>query len=147
MTRPKSLRGLLCRLAISYPDHALIATVVGVCLFGVAAASRCSHVSQCRFEQPWFAGDVHFNERLDFREDATGTWIQGGFDRDAGRQHKDFRWTRTGSTLTVVYDSNRRNRVGYRLNQRRDTCYLTFETHPFLSDRSGFLHFSNRDGL
>ena len=137
------LAEVLSRLVIAYPKHTLAIVLVAV-LLGVVATSQAPDVTECRFESTWYAGDQHFNERVEFRDDSSGTWIQGGFDDDAGDQHMDFRWGRTISTLTVVYDRNRRD-VRYAIKRRGDVCYLTFQDHPFLSDGSGFLNFADRD--
>lgn len=97
----------------------------------------------CRFEQTWYAGDVHFNERIELRADWTGTWIQGGMASDAPHDQKEFTWSRTASTLTVSYGDQQRT-IEYRIERPRSTCYLKFGAHPFLSDDPGYLTFSNR---
>ena len=122
-------------------ERAIGVVLVGVCALGLATR-RASDDEACRLEQAWEAGDLHFNETIDFRADASGTWTQGGLDGDAGHDRKQFRWARTDSVLTVTYDRDRRSDVRYDLARRAGRCYLTFHDHPFLTDGSGFTHFS-----
>lgn len=119
------------------------AIVFGVSLLALAATSRTHHVDECRFEQKWYAGDVHLNELLEFRVDSTGTWTEGGMAGDARHDQKEFQWSRAASTLTVIYDRDQRRTVEYRVERRGNHCYLTFNAHPFLADGSGFRHFSD----
>lgn len=131
------------RLAIAERQRALCVIVLGICLLGFAAMSRTERDDGCRFEQTWYAGDVHFNEQIEFRADSTGTWIQGGMASDAPHDRKEFTWERTASTLTVAYDRDQRRSVDYRIERRRNACYLTFTVHPFVGDGSGFRHFAD----
>jgi hypothetical protein len=125
------------RLAIE-ARHPVRAALFGVCVLVLAAVSRTEPADECRFERTWYAGDVHFNEQIEFRPDSTGTWIEDGMDSDAPHDRKDFSWQRTASTLTVAYDRDERRTVDYRLERRGNHCYLTFTVHPFLGEGSGF---------
>src|SRR5688572_2789973 len=130
------------QLAVPAPKHAAIAMLVGVsALAGVATRSA---EQACPFEQTWYAGDVHFNERIEFRADASGTWISSGMADEARQERRTFRWSRTSSRLSVMAGDVRRD-IGYSVRPYRQSCFLTFEDHPLLGDRSGFTHFSNRE--
>lgn len=130
-------------VAIAERPRALGLVLLGACLLGYAAMSRTEPDDDaCRFEQTWYAGDVHFNEQIEFRGDATGTWMQDGMAGDAPHVRKEFRWERTASTLTVSYDDRAPRTVSYRVHRER-ACYLTFQDHPFVTDGSGFRHFSD----
>ena len=130
------------RLALAERQCALGVILFGVCLLGFVPMSRTERADECRFEQTWYAGDVHFNEQIEFRGDSMGTWIQDGMASDAPRARKEFKWERTASTLTVSYDERTQRTVNYRVHGR-SACYLTFEDHPFVTDGSGFRHFSD----
>jgi hypothetical protein len=130
------------RLAVAVPPHALGAILLGVSLLALAAVGRDSHSEECRFEQMWYAGSIHSNERIEFRADSTGTWIQSGFDDHAGHDRKEFRWSRTASTLTVLYDGSDQATVPYTIRKPYNTCHLTFDVHPF-SDQSPFRDFAD----
>lgn len=64
--------------------------VLGICLLGFAAMSRTPAADECHFEQTWYAGDVHFNEQIEFRADSTGIWQQDGMSGDAPHDKKEF---------------------------------------------------------
>lgn len=130
------------RLAIAERQRMLGLIVLGVCLLGLAAMCRPPAADECQFEQTWYAGDVHFNELIEFRADSTGTWVQDGMAGDAPHDKKEFTWQRTASRLTVSHDDRQRS-VTYRIQRRGNTCYLTFQDHPFVADGSGFRHFSD----
>ena len=132
------------RVAIAERQHMLGLILLGVCLLGFAAMSRtpAPAADDCRFEQTWYAGDVHFNEQIEFRPDSTGIWMQDGMAGDAPHHKKEFTWQRTASRLTVSHDDGQRS-VTYRLQRTGNACYLTFEDHPFAADGSGFRHFSD----
>jgi hypothetical protein len=115
--------------------------LIGACLIGVASMSGPETTDACRFEQTWYAGDVHYNERIELRVDSTGTWLQNGMASEKPPVRKEFTWARTASTFSVVYDDQERT-VEYRIEPRRTSCWLKFKAHPF-GDRDGFTHFSN----
>ena len=101
--------------------------------------------SGCDLPRKWYAGDIHFNEQLEFRPDGTGEWISSGFDSDARHAHIYFGWEIDSSWLIVSYDKNlRRSRVPFEIGGRGDYCTLTFkyDAHPFVLE-GGFTHFSN----
>lgn len=131
------------RLGIA--ERPLVAGVLLLCacLIGVGLMSRTDDADPCRIEQTWYAGDVHYYEQIDLRADATGTWISSGAASDARRERKEFTWKRSSTTLSVAYDRDKKRTVDYRLERRRDACYLTFKSHPFLDDDSGFHHFAD----
>lgn len=114
--------------------------LVGACLIGVASMSGTEGTDACRFEQTWYAGDVHYNERIELRVDSTGTWLQNGMASEKPPVRKEFTWERTASTLTVSYDHKRRT-VEYRIEPRPASCWLKFTAHPF-GDNDGYTHFS-----
>ena len=136
----------MCRLAIAERPTATAILVVGACLIGVASMSGTAQDSAaCRFEQTWYAGDVHYNERIELRADATGTWLQNGMASEKPPVRKEFTWQRTASTLTVHEDDHeddQRRTVEYRIEPRPASCWLRFTAHPF-GDSDGFTHFSN----
>jgi len=114
-------------------------------LLAALVATKGEDMSRdCRFEQTWYAGDQHMNERFDFRGDATGTWLAAGYAEDARKAHEAFRWTRTSDTLTVTSATNVQKTVGYRFDRRGERCYLVFQDHPFVSDHTGFTVFSEQ---
>ena len=120
--------------------------VFGACLLVAAVASvitgsDAGDRDDCQFQQTWYAGDQHFNETIEFRDDATGTWSSGGFAHDAPHVRKDFRWTRTASTLTVTYDQDVRTTVDYELERRTERCSLRFHDHPFAAVGGAFRWF------
>lgn len=117
--------------------------LVGACLIGVASMSGPETTDACRFEQTWYAGDVHYSERIELRPDSTGTWIETGSASDARRDRKEFTWKRTATTFATDYDQDKERTVDYRIERRRNACYLTFRSHPFLDDDSGFHHFAD----
>lgn len=131
------------RLAIAERQRAVGVILFGACLIVLAATSRAERTDECRFEQTWYAGDVHFNEQIELRADSTGTWIENGAANDARRDRKDFTWVRTATTLAVTYDRDRSRTVDYRIERRRNACYLSFRVHPFLDDDSGFHQFAD----
>lgn len=141
MTRPNTLRGLVWRLAKAYPAHSLAVMVAGVALCAVAGDRDRASAEACTLTRAWSAGDVHYNERLDFREDGTGRWIQSGHAEDAGQQRLDFRWHVDGATLAVTTEEHTR-RVQFAIEQRHQRCALAFDEHPLLDDESGFLRFT-----
>ena len=124
------------------PVAGAILVVVG-CLIGVASTRQPERTNACRFDQTWYAGDVHYSERIEVRSDSAGVWIETGAASDARRTRKEFTWERTDTTLAVVYDGDKKRTVDYRLERRRDACYLTFSVHPFLADDSGFHQFAD----
>jgi hypothetical protein len=130
------------RLAITERPRALTAIALGVSLLGLAAIGRGSSLERCRFEQMWYAGSIHSNERIEFRADATGIWMQSGFDDHAGHDRKDFWWLRSASTVTVLYDGNKRATVRFAITRPYTVCHLRFEAHP-LSDESPFRDFAD----
>lgn len=97
----------------------------------------------CRFEQTWCAGDVHYQERIEVRADATGTSVETGAASDARRDRKEFTWERTPAKLVVTYDRGKKRNVEYRIERRGEACYLTLKLHPFLDDDSGFYQFAD----
>ena len=131
-------------LASAPSKHALGLALVGICVLAVGA-SREPAKSACPFEQTWYAGDVHFNERIEFRADATGTWISSGMADEARRERRDFQWSRTESALTVTHD-DQVGVVRYKVELYKSRhCFLTFANHPLLADESGFHHFSDSE--
>ena len=117
--------------------------LVGAGLIGAASMSGTETTDACRFEQTWYAGDVHYQERIEVRADATGTWVETGAASDARRDRKEFTWERTAAKLVVTYDRGKKRSVEYQIKRRREACYLTFKPHPFLDDDSGFHEFAN----
>jgi len=109
----------------------------------MSRTERTEQADECRFEQTWYAGDVHFNEQIEFRGDATGTWKQDGMASDAPHIRKEFRWERTSSTLTASYDDRAPRSVSYTVHRQAGACWLTFKDHPFVTDGSGFRHFAD----
>jgi len=105
--------------------------------------TRTEGTDACRIEQTWYAGDVHYYEQIELRADSSGTWISSGAASDARRDRKQFTWERTATTFVVAYGIGEKRTVDYRLERRRDACYLTFRSHPFLDDDSGFHHFAD----
>lgn len=95
----------------------------------------------CRLATIWYAGDIHFHERLQLFRDGNGEWDSGGYDSDAHHGHEDFAWTDSGAALTFTYGDVTRT-VPYRLEYYEQRhCFLTFDENPFLRDR-GFRLFS-----
>lgn len=136
------------RLAIADPSAAgsallTVATSLLVYLIGVVSMGGREAADVCRFEQTWYAGDVHYHERIELRADSTGTWIETGAASDARRDRKEFTWERTAITLEVTYDRGKKRSVEYQIERSRNACYLTFRLHPFLDDDSGFHQFAD----
>lgn len=97
----------------------------------------------CDLERTWYAGDVHFNEQLEFHYGGTGLWIASGFAGDATHARIAFRWEVDASQLLVTYDAGRRwSRVPFTIARRNNYCSLKFDAHPFLVD-GGFTYFAD----
>lgn len=111
-------------------------------LFAVTAAAALTRGADCRLAQTWYAGDVHFNERIELRDDATGRWVSSGMDGDARHATLHFTWTTEGDELVVRSSGATTKRVQYACRPYRDWCYLTFDDSPFVDDHSGFTLFS-----
>jgi len=102
------------------------------------------HDESCDLERTWYAGDVHFNERFDFRRDSTGTWVASGMAGDAPQARIDFRWEADSSSVTVTYGTDQRtSRVAITVARRNDYCTLKFDTHPFAREGGGFTYFAD----
>ncbi len=128
------------RLASTYADR--LAVLGALVLLAATTGHRRSPPSDCRLATIWEAGDIHFNERLQFFFDGHGEWDAGGYAEEAQHGHEDFAWTESGSTLTFAYGDVTRT-VRYKLERHEGRyCFLTFETNPFLGT-SGFTLFSN----
>jgi hypothetical protein len=116
-------------------------TVVALMMTVATIVSRPprTNTNDCALEQTWYAGDVHFNERIELRADTSGTWQASGMDSDAPQRQKEFRWQRASETLII--DNARR--TSFSLRRRGNHCYLTLDENPFFYDEGGFRHFSD----
>jgi hypothetical protein len=128
------------------PNTAASAVLIGLCMLaGSTIYKRNSSVTTdpCALEQKWYRGDVHYWDFVELRNDMTGQWEDGGLARGDLAERIDFRWRRTGSTLTTIYNSTEHT-IEFTLSRRSDgVCFLAFPVHPFVSDRPFTLTLSN----
>jgi hypothetical protein len=111
-----------------------VAAVAAIALAVAAIAARASSTParvepDCRLAQEWSEGDQHFWETLDLRADASGEWIQSGFDSDAPQSRLAFTWTATATALTATLADG--TTATFEIEPRGTYCSLVFETHPF----------------
>lgn len=128
--------------AASHIDRA--AVITALVLLAATSGHRTPRPrsgEDCRLAQIWYAGDVHYSERLQLYFDGKGAWDSGGYAEDAHRGHEDFAWTEDDAALTVT-TGGATTTVPYRLARRSGHCYLMLDTNPFLGER-GFTVFSD----